>query len=185
MRAVIAMLALAGALAAQPNRIVSTAPSITETLFALGLGPRVAGVSTYCHYPPEAAKRPRIGTYLRPNVEAIVALRPDLVILESLPNGAGPQLARMKLNVLEVHHRNLESVLQTIEAIGAGCGVSDRAAQLVSQMRSRLEGIRQRTAGAPRRSLVFIVGRTPNSLDGLVAVGKGSYLNELIQIAGG
>ena len=76
-------------------------------------------------------------------------------------------------------------MLLTIEAIGAGCGVSDRAAQLVSQMRSRLEGIRQRTAGAPRRSLVFIVGRTPNSLDGLVAVGKGSYLNELIQIAGG
>src|SRR6266403_2357151 len=95
-------LAVAGALAAQPKRIVSTAPSITETLFALGLGDRVVGVSTYCHYPPEAAKRPRIGTYLRPNVEAIVALRPDLVILQSLPNGAGPQLSRMKLNVLEV-----------------------------------------------------------------------------------
>jgi iron complex transport system substrate-binding protein len=85
------MLVLAGALAAQPNRIVSTAPSITETLFALGLGDHVVGVSSYCHYPPEVASRQRIGTYLRPNVEAIVALRPDLVILQSLPNGAGPQ----------------------------------------------------------------------------------------------
>src|SRR5881296_3843876 len=108
MRAIIALLAIAGTLAAQPKRIVSTAPSITETLFALGLGDRVAGVSTYCHYPPEAASRPRVGTYLRPNVEAIVALRPDLVILQSLPNGAGPQLARMKLNVLEVDDGNLE-----------------------------------------------------------------------------
>src|SRR5258708_24590295 len=111
MRPVIAMLVLAGALAAQPNRIVSTAPSITETLFALGLGDHVVGVSSYCHYPPEVASRQRIGTYLRPNVEAIVALRPDLVILQSLPNGAGPQLARMKLNILELDHGNLEHSL--------------------------------------------------------------------------
>ena len=185
MRAVISILALAGALAAQPNRIVSTAPSITETLFALGLGDRVVGVSTYCHYPPEAASRPRIGTYLRPNVEAIVALRPDLVILQSLPNGAGPQLARMKLNVLEVQHGNLQYLFASIEALGKRCGVSERAAMLITQMRSRLDAIRLRTAKAPRRSLVFIVGRTPGSLDGLVAVGKGSYLNELIDIAGG
>src|SRR6266852_7265190 len=153
MRTVIAILALAGALAAQPKRIVSTAPSVTETLFALGLGDRVIGVSTYCHYPPEAASRQRIGTYLRPNVEAIAALRPDLVILQSMPNGAGSQLARMKLNVLEVNHGNLESLLAAIQTIGARCGVGDRASQLVSQMRSRLDAIRKRTAGAPRRSL--------------------------------
>jgi iron complex transport system substrate-binding protein len=185
MRQVIAILALAGALGAQPNRIVSTAPSITETLFALGLGDRVVGVSTYCHYPPEAASRPRIGTFLRPNVEAIVALRPDLVILQSKPNTAGPQLARMKLNVLEVDHGNLEYLFAGIEAIGNRSGVSERATKLVLEIRSRLDAIRRRTAAKPRRSLVFIVGRTPGNLDGLVAVGKGSYLNELIEIAGG
>jgi iron complex transport system substrate-binding protein len=189
MRAVIALLAVAGALPAQPKRIVSTAPSITETLFALGLGDRVVGVSTYCHYPPEAVSRPRIGTYLRPNVEAIVALGPDLVILQLMPNDAGPQLARMKLNVLEVDHgkdhASLEYSLAAVQAIGNRCGVSERAAKLVLEMRARLEAIRRRTAKAPRRSLVFIVGRTPGSLDGLVAVGKGSYLNELIEIAGG
>jgi iron complex transport system substrate-binding protein len=179
------LLALASTLAAQPSRIVSTAPSITETLFALGLGDRVVGVSTYCHYPPEAASRPRIGTYLRPNVEAIVALRPDLVILQSLPNGAGPQLARMKLNVLEVDHGNLEYTFTAIQSIGNASGVGPRAAKLVMEMRSRLDAIRRRTASAPRRSLVFIVGRTPGRIDGLIAVGKGSYLNELIEIAGG
>lgn len=185
MRTVMALLAVAGALAAQPKRIVSTAPGITETLFALGLGDRVVGVSTYCHYPPEAASRPRIGTYLRPNVEAIVALRPDLVILQSMPNDAGPQLARMKLNVLEVDHGNLDNSLAAIQTIGNRSGVGERAARLVQEMRSRLDEIRRRTARAPRRSLVFIVGRTPGRLEGLVAVGKGSYLNELIEIAGG
>src|SRR5262249_26083102 len=117
MRSVIVLLAFAGAVAAQPKRIVSTAPSVTETLFSLGLGDRVIGVSTYCHYPPEAASRPRIGTYLRPNVEAIVALRPDLVILQSMPNGAGQQLARMKLNILAVDHGDLEHSLSAIQSI--------------------------------------------------------------------
>ena len=181
----VALLAAASALAAQPLRIVSTAPSITETLFALGLGDRVVGVSTYCHYPPEAASRPRIGTYLRPNVEAIVALRPDLVILQPLPDSAGPQLARLKLNILDVDHGNLEYSLSAIQTIGNRCGAGDRAAKLILEMRSRLDAIRQRTSKAPRRSLVFIVGRTPGRVDGLIAVGKGSYLNELIEIAGG
>ena len=65
-----------------PQRIVSTAPSITEMLYALGLGDRVVGVTTFCHYPPEAARKPKIGNYLRPDIETIVALRPDLVIAE-------------------------------------------------------------------------------------------------------
>jgi iron complex transport system substrate-binding protein len=118
-------------------------------------------------------------------VEAIVALRPDLVILQSLPDSAGPQLARMKLNLLEVDHGNLDYSLSSIQTIGDRCGVGDRGVKLILEMRSRLDAIRQRTAKAPRRSLVFIVGRTPGRLDGLIAVGKGSYLNELIEIAGG
>src|SRR5215831_19900754 len=130
-RRVILGVLLAAVAFAQPPRIVSTSPSITETLFALGLGDRVVGVSTYCHYPPETASRPRIGTYLRPNVEAIAALRPDLVILQSLPNGAGTQLARMKLNVLEVDHGSLESLFAGIRDIGNRSGVSERAAKLV------------------------------------------------------
>jgi iron complex transport system substrate-binding protein len=91
----------------------------------------------------------------------------------------------MKLNVLEVNHGNLESLFASIEAIGGRSGVSERAVRLIMQMRSRLEDIRLRTAKTPRRSLIFIVGRTPGKLDGLVAVGKGSYLNELVDIAGG
>ena len=87
---------------AQPRRIVSTAPSITEMLYALGLGDRVVGVTTFCHYPPEAVRKPKIGNYLRPDVEAILALRPDLVIAEKSMVQQAMSLPRLKLNVLEV-----------------------------------------------------------------------------------
>jgi iron complex transport system substrate-binding protein len=185
-RVLIALLAAIASLAAQPRRIVSTAPSVTETLFALGLGDRVVAVSQHCHYPPEAATRPKVGSYLRPNVEAIVALRPDLVILQAkTPDSVAGQLERVKLPVLQVEHGDLESMFGGIRAIAARCGVPDRGAKLESEIRARLNAIRARTAKLPRRSLVFIVGRTPGALDNLIAVGKGSYLNELIAIAGG
>jgi iron complex transport system substrate-binding protein len=185
MRGLIAWLALAAALTAQPRRIVSTAPSITETLFALGLGNAVTGVSQHCHYPPEAAARPKIGTYVNPNVEAIVALRPDLVILQDAAHQAALQLQRVGIGTLEIRHGTLETVFAAITDIGGRCGVPDRAVKLNGEIRTRLDAIRRRTASLPRRSLVFIVGRSPGSLDDLTAVGKGSYLNELIEIAGG
>ena len=65
--------------AAPPARIISTAPSITEILYALGLGDRVAAVTRFCRYPPEAQVKPKIGDYINPNLEAMAALRPDLV----------------------------------------------------------------------------------------------------------
>jgi iron complex transport system substrate-binding protein len=83
--------------APQPQRIVSTAPSITEMLYALGLGDRVAGVTTYCRYPPEARLKPKIGDYTSPNVEAIAALKPDLVILQTNPVRLAERLAALHL----------------------------------------------------------------------------------------
>ena len=76
------VISFAVTLLAQPRRIVSTSPSITETLFDLGAGDRVVGVSDYCHFPPQATTRPRIGSYLHPNAEVIARLKPDLVIIQ-------------------------------------------------------------------------------------------------------
>jgi iron complex transport system substrate-binding protein len=186
LRTLIALLATVTAMSAQPRRIVSTSPSVTETLFALGLGDRVVGVSQHCHYPPEATQRAKVGSYLRPNVETIVGLRPDLVVLQAkMPDSVAGQLERMKLPILEVEHGDLESMFAGIRAIAARCGVPDRGTKLESEIRARLNAIRGRTVKLPRRSLVFIVGRTPGALDNLIAVGKGSYLNELIAIGGG
>lgn len=186
MRALAVLLALAASAAAQPKRIVSTSPSVTETLFALGLGERVVGVSQHCHYPPEATTRPKIGSYLKPNVEAIVALRPDLVIIQSkMPDSIAGQLARVKLPALEVEHGTLETMFAGVREIATRAGVPERGVKLESEIRARLDAVRKQTATLPRRSLVFIVGRSPGALEGLIAVGKGSYLNELIAMAGG
>jgi iron complex transport system substrate-binding protein len=184
-RIAIFLLAVPLLLAAPPSRIVSTAPSITESLFALGLGGRVVGVSTYCHYPPETASLPKVGTYLRPNVERIAGLKPDLVILLKQPQGVEEQLRRIALPVLLVEHGDLERMFAAIGAIGEAAGVAARARELTGRIRARLDEIQARTRNRPRRSLLFVVGRTPGRLEGLIAVGRGSYLNAIIDIAGG
>lgn len=168
-----------------PRRIVSTAPAITETLFALGLGERVVGVSTYCHFPAETARIQRVGTYLQPAVEVIARLKPDLVIVERLPNSIRDQLASLKIRVAEVNTGDLRANLNAIRAIGKAVEAEDRAAKLVASIEAQLQTLSERARARPVRSVAFVVGRNPGQLDGLIVVGGGSYLTELFQMAGG
>jgi len=184
MRSLIA-LALAACALAAPQRIVSTTPAITETLFALGLGDRVAGVTDYCHYPPEARNKPKIGGYLRPSVESIVALRPDLVVVERSPVNLNSQLARLSIATVEVELRTLGELFSAIDKIAAAAGVPDRGASLRGSLERQLDQIRAAVKPYSRPTLMFIVGRTPGTLTNLVAAGGGSYLTELIAIGGG
>ncbi len=185
MRIVVALLALCLPLAAQ-QRIVSTSPSITETLFALGLGSRVIGVSTYCHFPAEVSRLPRVGTFLKPNVEVIARLKPDLVIVQRLPNSVREQLQGLSIRVVEVDSKgDLQQNVASILAIGQAAGAEPAARALINRINGRLSALRSRYAGQTPRSVVFVVGRTPGELQGLVVVGSGSYLSELLEIAGG
>jgi iron complex transport system substrate-binding protein len=179
------LLWLALAAYAQPQRIVSTSPSITETLFALGAGARVVAVSDYCHYPKEATKLPRIGSFLRPNAEVIARLKPDLVIIQKLPNNLLTSLQQLGLKVVEVDTGDLARNIETIRQIGRATGDDASAAKLVARIHADLDSMRRVSAAKPKRTALFIVGRNPGRLDGIVAVGSGSYLNELIAIAGG
>jgi iron complex transport system substrate-binding protein len=171
--------------AAQPSRIISTSPSITEMLYAMGLGGRVVGVTTFCHYPPEAAKKAKIGTYLRPDLETIVALRPDLVVAETTGVRRSERIASLKLNVVEVDDGTLAGIYESIGRIGGAAGAEQAAAALRSRIQTSLDGVRSRVAGRPRPRVMFVVGRAPGRIEELVAAGKGSYLNEVINIAGG
>jgi iron complex transport system substrate-binding protein len=187
-RRVAMILALGASLAAnaqQPKRIVSTSPYITETLFALGLGPRVIAVSEYCRYPAEAAKLPRIGSYLQPNVEVIARLKPDLVLIERLPNQTRPQLSTLSIPTTEIEVGNLRRNLDNVRIIGRAAGASAEAEALIKRIETSMEAIRQRAKGLAAPSLAFVVGRSPGRLDGLIVVGGGSYLSELITMAGG
>jgi len=187
MTTAIVWLALVAAPAAfgQPQRLVSTAPSITELLYALGLGDRVAGVTRFCRYPPEAQKKPKIGDYVNPNLEAIAALRPDLVIIQTNPARLAVRLGALHLHVLEIDQGNIAALYQSIRVVGNATGTSDAAEKLAASIHGRLDAIHQRVAAVRPVRMMFVVGRSPNRLDGLVVVGKASYLNEVIQIAGG
>jgi iron complex transport system substrate-binding protein len=168
-----------------PSRIVSTSPSITETLFALGLGSRVVGVSTYCRFPPEVAALPKVGTFLKPDAELIARLRPDLVVLSAKPTDLDRRLTTLHIPFVVVDRGTLASVFTSIQQVGAAAGVPARADMLVADLQQRLARIRERYALQPRPSVMLIVGRRPGTLSDIVAVGRDSYLNDLIEMAGG
>lgn len=179
------LLAALAAVAAPPARIVSTAPSFTETVFALGAGDRLVAVSTYCHYPPAVEKLPRVGDYLNPNVEAIARLKPDLVLVHAEQKQILAQLNGLGLLTLALRNTSLEETLRSVREIGVAIGLAEKGSALESDLRARLAAIGRRHAGKTPRSLLFIVGRTPARLDGMIAVGRGSFLNDLIRAAGG
>lgn len=170
---------------ADPRRIVSTSPSITEILFALGLGSHVVGVSNYCEYPAEVKDLPRVGTYLRPDPERIARLKPDLVIVHKLPNELTNRLTALHITYAEVDRGGLTDAYAEIRHIGEAVGAKEQADRLVATMRARLDHIRAQTAGQKRERVVFVIGRDPGTLSNLVVVGRDNFLNDLIEIAGG
>jgi iron complex transport system substrate-binding protein len=167
------------------NRIVSTSPSITETLFALGLGPRVVGVSQFCSYPPEVVKLPKVGAYLKPDPELIAQLRPDLVILHKLPGGTAGRLSALHIRFVEVDRGSLDDMYRSIHQIADAAGFPPKGDELARSIQWRLERIHEQAAGLPQPSVLFLIGRTPGTLSGLIAAGTDSYIGEMIRIAGG
>jgi iron complex transport system substrate-binding protein len=171
--------------AATPARIVSTSPSITETLFALGLGDRVVGVSRFCRYPEEALKLPKVGTFLKPDAELIAGLRPGLVIVHAGPNGIERQLNVLRIPFVAVERGTLASVYSSIRTIGEAAGVTERATGLIARLEQDLGRVRSAVAGRAPRRVLLIVGRQSGTLTDLIAVGRDSYLSDLVTLAGG
>jgi iron complex transport system substrate-binding protein len=162
------------------RRIVSLVPSVTETLFAVGAGAEVVAVSQYCDYPPQARRLPRIGSFLTPNIEAIVALRPTLVIglMTSSDLREIHALQAMGIATLMVDDGSVAAIEAGIEKIGSAVGQPYAARDLVGQIRSQLSGIEERLAGVQPCPVLMVVGHQP-----LVAVGPGTYLDELLTLA--
>jgi iron complex transport system substrate-binding protein len=183
------LVVLGGSAGAQPTRapmrLVSTSPSITETLFALGLGDRVVGVSNYCRFPPQVAALPKVGAFLTPDAELIARLKPDLVLLHTGPNSAVQQLAALSIRTAVIDRGSFETVPSTIRQIGLKAGVPDAAERLIATINGRLDRVKSAVAGRPPRSVLIIVGRQTGTLSDIVAVGHTSYLNAIARIAGG
>ena len=169
----------------RPRRIVSTAPSITEALFALDLGDQVVGVSRFCNFPPSVLKLPKVGTYLAPDVEAIARLTPDLVILQRASSELTGRLHALGIPFVEVPHGNLSDVYIGIELMAKAAAVSERGPVLVDRLKRELTAVQTKAKGLPPPSVLIIINRRPGMLADLTAIGPDNYLEQLLEIAGG
>jgi len=166
----------------RPSRIVSLAPSVTETLFALGLGDQIVGVTTFCDYPAEAQTKEKVGDTLRPNIERIVALKPDLAIAStsSQLEQFVKKLDDLGIPVFVSNPSDLAGVVASIEKIGNVAGASERAAVLSAELRARVREVETRVSGAERPNVLVMLGSEP-----LIAPGRPSFITDMINRAGG
>jgi iron complex transport system substrate-binding protein len=163
-----------------PQRIVSLAPAITETLFALGAGAEVAGVSQYCDYPPEVAKLPKVGTFLTPNIEAIAGRRPTIVI--GLQTSSDLReiraLQAMGYQTLMVDDNSIAGIEASIRTVGDAIGRPQQAQALLERTHLKIAAIEERLRRVAKRPVLMVVGHQP-----MVAVGTRTYLDELLTLA--
>ncbi len=169
------------------RRIVSLAPSTTEMLFALDLGDRVVGVTRYCDYPQEALGRAKVGGYYDPNYEAIVDLKPDLVVMLAEHVKARKDLTGLGIETLSVSNKVISDIQNAILAIGTRCGTEDKARAIVSEIKGRLDHIEEKTRRLPRPRVMISVGRNmgSGSLKDVYIAGRGTFYDEMIALAGG
>jgi iron complex transport system substrate-binding protein len=163
------------------RRIVSLAPNLTEIVFALGEGDRLAGDTQFCDYPPEAREKPHVGGPVNPNLEKIVSLAPDVVLASKSINRRDTveALARIGVPVYVTDPRSLDGMLASVEHLGALLNAEKTAVPLVQQLRARLAELDRRLAGTPPRRVLFVVW-----IDPLITVGRGTFLADGLRRAG-
>jgi iron complex transport system substrate-binding protein len=165
---------------AEPQRIVSLAPSITEILFALNLGDRVVGVTDYCNYPPEATQKPKVGGFSDVSMEKLLEAQPDLVLAASIHMAQVlPELEKQGLTVMVIDAHDFPGVLESIRLVGKATGTEKEAEALVAQMQERADKVAQAVAGRERPRVYWELDNT------LWTVGPGSFVQDLIERAGG
>lgn len=167
-------------LRAPATRIVSLAPSITESLFAIGAGDRVVGVTDYCDYPADARRRPRVGGMINPNIEAVVGLKPDLIVLSMEGNIRDDfrRLTGLGFPVLVTNPRTFEGIYRSLGQLGTLTGCADSAARLVAQLRARESALRQSGSRESVRALLVV------SVQPLLVAGRNTFIHEVLEAAG-
>lgn len=154
-------------------------------LFAIGVADRVVGVGAYDRFPPEVDRYPRVGGLLDPNVERILALKPDLVIVYETQTDLIGQLNRAGIAMFRYQHRGLPDITETIRALGARIGAASAAAAAAGRIETQLDAVRRRVMRRPRPRTLLVFGREPGSLRRIDASGGYGFLHDLLEIAGG
>jgi len=171
------------ALSHPPQRIISLSPAITETLFALGLDREIVGVTNLCNYPPKAKKKMKVGSYIHPNVEKIIALQPDLVLSTSHTSLATQKLEELGVPVFVINPNTLKASMDSILSVGEITGKAEEAVEIVARLNQRIRAVTDRLRNLKEEdkpSVFWQIGSNP-----LVTVGPGTLGHDLIVLAGG
>ncbi len=164
------------------RRIVSLAPNLTETIYALGAQDRLVGVTNYCDYPADALKKTKIGTALNPSLEAIVGLKPDLVLATTAIDRLETvqALERLGISVYATDPHTVDGILVSIRNVGDVIGAPQQGDALATSLASRLAQIKQQLAGSAPKRILFVVWEKP-----LITMGKNTFLADAVRRAGG
>lgn len=164
------------------SRIVSMAPNLTEILFALGLEEKIVGVTQDSDYPAAALSKPRVGTFWEPNVEAIIAAKPDLVVTLAFEQHRelARRLQRIGYRCLAVNIESISDLFRAVAAIGDATAASEQARKLSQTMQAQIHQFREAIAGSPGVKVLWVVQREP-----LRIAPRDTFINEMIELAGG
>jgi iron complex transport system substrate-binding protein len=167
-----------------PTRIISHVPSITETIFALGLGDKLVADDDYSDYPEAAKTKPKIGGYFTPNIEEIVAMKPDLVLTDGEVPDLITKLDSLGIPVAVIDPKDINSVLTDIELLGNITGSQKEAQEITSDMKNRIDAVMFKVVPLSYRPSVFYVFDATDPTKPWTA-GPGSFVDSLISMAGG
>jgi iron complex transport system substrate-binding protein len=165
-----------------PKRIVSLAPNITEILYSLGLDEEIVGVSNHCNFPEKAKRKVRVGSYIRLDFEKITSLNPDLIIATGAGNTREmvDRLGKLGFQTYVIFPKNFDDILQSIIHIGQVVNRDREARGIIEGMRRRSQRVIELTKNLPRPKVFVQIGDAP-----IVTVGKGSFADDLLRLAGG
>jgi len=165
------------------QRIVSTAPSITETLFELGLGENVIGVTENCRYPDEVKSKAKIGKAFSISSEAVIALRPDVVFVLSAYSGLAAKMKAAGMNTVVIEQSSIQGFVDSIDVVAKHCKIGEKGKNLKAKFEPYLKKSEKE---GEKKKILILVGRDyeSNSIKDAYAVGNDNFLNEIIVLTG-
>lgn len=178
---------MTGSASAEPVRIVSLSPVGTEMLFALGLEKNIRAVTNFCDYPPEAAKKPKVGDFASLNYESLISMGTDLLVLQDIHKQFCRDLDVLKIPYILLKQNSIADVCDSLLRLGRVCGRAQRAAALVSDIQSEIRRVSLKVKGRGVPSVMLCVSRelSEDSITTFYAAGQNNFYNEIISVAGG
>ncbi len=164
------------------DRVVSLAPNLTENIFAVGAGGKLVGVTSYCDYPEEAKQIPKIGDTISPNIETIIASKPQVVFVSTASQieNFTATLEGRGINVFVTNPSDFEGILRNLKQMGDVLGTAANAEKLIADLRNRVKAVEEKVKDQPRAKVFVQIAREP-----LFTVGKDSFITEIVAQAGG